>query len=659
MGSIPTLKFGRGCIVKAKPMCAPQGRQVGLALILMLMFAVAEAGEIHVPQDAPGVQSAIDQAAPGDVIVLAPGVYYERIHIEKDGLSIRAAADTDEATSNTIMDGGAGGSVIALTGAKGVTIEHLTIRNGKSENGGGIATSGSNITLENCTIMNNQAQGRNGYHIADYKLTPTEGRGAGLFCFESTATLNRCKFSDNHTTGGRGLGIQAKDGKGGGIYIEQTSIDLTYCELSGNSALGGYCELYDSLYSVGAQGFGGGIYAINSSIHLDASRIVANIVQGGQQRGWGAWGGYANGGALYASKSHLLMSESYIAANQALGNLGSPSPYREEVWSGGHGNAWGGGVHLDTMDGTITSCSIIDNEAIGYIQTTRSIPEVNQGKGRGAGIYNNASNILLENDTLSGNQSNTDSGAIFSKDSTVGSLNNTIAYNDAPQVSGVHAEGSGVITIRNTLLAHANQNMDGNIASQGHNLLNQPDPAHALPTDIVATDPWILPLAEARNGTWIHPLDRDSPAIDAGDAIEAPAEDQRGVARPQGFGIDIGAYEYDGVVKDLRLIAPNETKLYLENEPFTLTWVSNVDQAGTAIQVELWRNGAHIVDLGYDWNQAGAGSKVFAIPSVDHGSGYRLLIRSTWNRALFDASVISFAIGNFSSVADHYWACYR
>ncbi|MBI4560140.1 MAG: hypothetical protein HY706_21305 [Candidatus Hydrogenedentes bacterium] len=35
-----------------------------------------------------------------------------------------------------------------------------------------------------------------------------------------------------------------------------------------------------------------------------------------------------------------------------------------------------------------------------------------------------------------------------------------------------------------------------------------------------------------------------SPAIDAGTAVDAPAADIRGVARPQGAGVDIGAYEY-------------------------------------------------------------------------------------------------------------------
>jgi len=42
------------------------------------------------------------------------------------------------------------------------------------------------------------------------------------------------------------------------------------------------------------------------------------------------------------------------------------------------------------------------------------------------------------------------------------------------------------------------------------------------------------------------PLLPGSPAIDAGDSAYCPATDQRGIARPQGAGCDIGAFESQG-----------------------------------------------------------------------------------------------------------------
>jgi hypothetical protein len=43
-------------------------------------------------------------------------------------------------------------------------------------------------------------------------------------------------------------------------------------------------------------------------------------------------------------------------------------------------------------------------------------------------------------------------------------------------------------------------------------------------------------------------LKSGSPAIDAGGDSGAPATDQRGVARPQGPHVDIGAVESDGIL---------------------------------------------------------------------------------------------------------------
>jgi len=64
----------------------------------------------------------------------------------------------------------------------------------------------------------------------------------------------------------------------------------------------------------------------------------------------------------------------------------------------------------------------------------------------------------------------------------------------------------------------------------------------------VNTAPLLGPLADNGGPTWTHALLAGSPAIDAADdaACVAPpinGVDQRGVARPQGVGCDVGAFE--------------------------------------------------------------------------------------------------------------------
>jgi hypothetical protein len=70
-----------------------------------------------------------------------------------------------------------------------------------------------------------------------------------------------------------------------------------------------------------------------------------------------------------------------------------------------------------------------------------------------------------------------------------------------------------------------------------------------LGTYVAPVNPRLAPLANNGGPTFTHALLRGSPAIDAGDDTNAPATDQRGIARPRdGDGnrvavIDIGAFE--------------------------------------------------------------------------------------------------------------------
>jgi hypothetical protein len=56
-------------------------------------------------------------------------------------------------------------------------------------------------------------------------------------------------------------------------------------------------------------------------------------------------------------------------------------------------------------------------------------------------------------------------------------------------------------------------------------------------------DPMIEPLALNGGPTRTHALEGGSPAINAASPLDCPATDQRGAARPQGEGCDIGSYE--------------------------------------------------------------------------------------------------------------------
>jgi plastocyanin len=85
---------------------------------------------INVPADAPTIQAGVNRAKPGDLVLVAPGVYKEAVRVTTDGIVIRGV---DRAT--TVLDGEfTRDNGVFVVGADGVAVENLTARNYK-ENG--------------------------------------------------------------------------------------------------------------------------------------------------------------------------------------------------------------------------------------------------------------------------------------------------------------------------------------------------------------------------------------------------------------------------------------------------------------------------------------------------------------------------------------------
>jgi hypothetical protein len=77
----------------------------------------------------------------------------------------------------------------------------------------------------------------------------------------------------------------------------------------------------------------------------------------------------------------------------------------------------------------------------------------------------------------------------------------------------------------------------------GHNLCSDASAGFTSSTSRGNLDPLLGPLGNYGGPTPTMALLPDSPALDAGDDLVAPAADQRGVTRPQGGACDIGAFE--------------------------------------------------------------------------------------------------------------------
>ena len=105
------------------------------------------------------------------------------------------------------------------------------------------------------------------------------------------------------------------------------------------------------------------------------------------------------------------------------------------------------------------------------------------------------------------------------------------------------------VTLFNTIVAgnnatSAGPDLLGTINSQGVNLIGNITGASGFSgQDLLNAKPLLGSLADNGGPTQTHALNPGSPAIDNGENNDAPATDQRGVARPQQAKVDIGAFE--------------------------------------------------------------------------------------------------------------------
>jgi hypothetical protein len=442
------------------------------------------------PTFRPALLALEDRTVPSVLIVTSPA---------DSGPGTLRQEISDAASGDTIQfDDSLLGQTITLTSASLTVNKNLTIAGPGSDQ----------LTIDGNgghTIFNTSA------NVLISGLTLTDA-SPGAIANTGTAELDNCVLTGNHA------------GTGGAVFNDGSGVlTLNGCTVSNNTAgnAGGIenqgqqmtilnCQVVNNT----ASGFGGGV--INWS-HLD---VIDSLIAGNSAQ-------TADGGGIYNSFGVVTVTESTLDGNTAGGygggffNGAALTLDRSTLSNNTAGNSGGGLLVYTTAATTITNSTVANNMALGTSQSSG---------GGGIALYIFA-NVTVESSTIAGNSAAANGGGVY------------------------NPLGAAALTLHNSIVAtntagNVGNDVAGPVTSHGYNLIGQTDGSVGwVATDLTGTsasplDPMLGPLQDNGGPTQTMALLAGSPAIGAGDPLNAPAVDQRGVARSHPP--SIGAYEFTG-----------------------------------------------------------------------------------------------------------------
>jgi hypothetical protein len=501
------------------------------------------------------IQSAVDAASSGDTIQVAAGTYAEHVTINRD-LTVNGAG-----ALLTVVDGTQTGRVFNIGGGAAVTLSGLSVSGGMATDGGpnglvfggGILSSGK-LTVTSCKIYNNQAGSCCSANDS------VGGSGGGIYNNSGTVSIVNSTVTQNGSSFSGGAIFNA----GGTVSVANSSLDgngtSTFAGAIDNS---GNVTITDTTINNSGAGSDGNVgYTIYNRGGL------LSITRGSVSNN------HNNGGTIINSGT-LNITDSVVSSNSprpgssgaAIINSRSLTVTGSTVSDNVNYNGFGGGIS-NNGGAIITDSTISGNTGL-----------------QGGGI-NNAGGLTVVNSTISNNNApfgggDRGGGGIFNS-GTVSLTNSTVSGNDVGTSTGggIQQSGSGVARLKNSIVAgntgKSGPDIFGTVTSDGHNVVGVSDGSAGLTNgangDAVGTaaspvDPMLAPLGNYGGPTRTQILLCGSPALDRGGNDGAPATDQRGVPRPAGAAVDIGAVEMQKVQFNSQDSGPGSLRQLIQDAP--------------------------------------------------------------------------------------------
>jgi hypothetical protein len=287
------------------------------AASILLVNQFAWSADRLVPSQYPTIQAAIDVAADGDVVQIAPGSYYGPIDTKGKAITVRGTSDASAITLS------GGGSVLScISGETPATIiENLTITGGTGTleygydsgipfsvcRGGGVRIVGSSPVIRSCRVVSNAVSVTVHPSEAQYS---SMGWGAGVYIAGGSPRLESCLIAGNQIVASA---TQAASARGGGVCIVDSNAVLSDCSITGNSiSSSANPRAYTSGAGVHASG-GGSPRLERCIVTTNSSTTNANY----------SWGTCAAVGCGVAFESAGMIVDSRVSENLMSGCGGS------------------------------------------------------------------------------------------------------------------------------------------------------------------------------------------------------------------------------------------------------------------------------------------------------------------------------------------------
>ncbi|MFK0292778.1 right-handed parallel beta-helix repeat-containing protein [Streptomyces sp. NPDC090442] len=242
---------------------------------------------IRVPADAPTISDAVSLARPGDLVLVAAGVYHESVKINTPRLTLRGAS-----REKVVIDGRLQQPNGVVVAAPGVAVENLTVQNNTQN---GVLVTGS------AKVAAGLPGRSGGYDTGDEPatflksflvsyVTATRNGLYGIYAFSAQNGV----IEHTYTSGGADSGIYVGQCKPCHIVVRDNVAELNAVGYEGTNAS-------NDMYVVGNRFVGNRVGLTTNSDHQEkllpqrGAVVVGNLIAANQQKATpeqadGGWG---------------------------------------------------------------------------------------------------------------------------------------------------------------------------------------------------------------------------------------------------------------------------------------------------------------------------------------------------------------------------------